>query len=48
MDSPISNIGLHPYGRRRAGAKAVAGAGAQLKVYMSAFVFIIGQMYKLN
>ena len=48
MDSPISKTGTHPYGRRRVGAKAVAGTEVLKYVSISAFVFIMIQMYKLN
>ncbi len=47
MDSPISIENIYPYGRRRTGAKVVAGAVAQLTNDMCLLLFITRQMYKL-
>jgi len=48
MDTPISRIEAHPYGRRRVGTKVLMGAKVLIVVGRCAFVFITGQKYKLN
>ena len=48
MDSPISNIGVHPYGRRRTGTKEYAGVDAQFERIVCALQLIGAQRYKLN
>ncbi len=47
MDSPISNIWIYPYGRRK-GTNAHVGAETQRSSDMYTFVVMRSQMYKLN
>ncbi len=47
MDSPISQIEVYPYGRRRTKVKGSAGADAQFKELRCVCVSITDQMYKL-
>lgn len=47
MDSPISIVKEHPYGRRR-GKNVRAWAELPLKMNMYSCSFIENQMYKLN